>query len=180
MDWGDLVTKSAAGLGAGLGIFNSWHGWRQGKVRLQVTPTMVKVQRNIGQTASGAAIQQPFLSPGIAVVNLSSFPVTVEEVGYDLKSGDVYPLSRIDARGQWSQSGMWTPDRLPQRLEARASLRVAWWDKDEDSLKGKRIRSAYARTACGARVRRSNRVLRNVAERLANRHAVMEPVEHGG
>ena len=70
------------------------------------------------------------------------------------------------------------PDKLPQRLEARTALRMTWWDKDEEALKGKRIRNAYARTACGSTARaRSSRAFRKMAARLAQGCAVMEPIE---
>ncbi len=119
-------------------------------------------------------------SPGLKIVNMSSFPITLEEVGYFLKGGENYLLTRLDMPGQRSDSGfLWSPDKFPQMLEARTSLRIALWDKDEDELKGKRIVGAYAKTTCGvtAKVGRFNHKLRTLSNELSKGNAVMTPVE---
>jgi hypothetical protein len=126
----------------------------------------------------GSVLYRQFLSPGVKVINRSSFPVTLEEAGYDLQDGQSYPLTRLDAPGRYSSGGqIWIPDKLPQRLEPRSSLCLAWWDKYEEELKGKKIQHVYAKTACGARSRGRNRGLRAMAEKLAQGNAVMIPVE---
>jgi hypothetical protein len=71
------------------------------------------------------------------------------------------------------------PETLPRRLDAQASLRMAWLQEDENSLKGKRIDRSYAKTACGtvARSRWRNRALLTLADRLAGGRAGVEPVK---
>ena len=180
MDWGDLITRTAAALGASLGLFNSWQNWRHHRVRIRVTPITVTVKRTVARDSHGGEITQPFLSPGVAIVNLSSFPVTLEEVGYELKAGETYRLSRIDAPARWSTMGSPILEELPKRLEARSSIRLSWWDEDEQSLKGKRINRAYARTACGTLSHGRNRTLRKMASRLAQGSDVVEAIEQKG
>jgi hypothetical protein len=68
--WQDMVTLGLAGLGAVLGVMNTWQAMSRERLRLRVRPM---------QIVSGGG-----LSFGIEVVNLSSFPVTVEEVGFTL------------------------------------------------------------------------------------------------
>jgi hypothetical protein len=173
VNWGDWITKAAAALGAGLGILNTWNAWRQGKVRIRVVPTSVAVLNLISTNSMGQAIYGRFLSPGIAVINLGSFPVTLEEVGYEFKDGEKYPLTRI-ADPNWS-SGV--SEKLPQRLEAHASVRMSLWVQEEETLKGLRIRRAYARTACGTTVCVRNHALRRLTEQLTRGEPLMERVE---
>ena len=92
MNWGDWITKAAAALGAGLGILNTWHAWGQNKVRIRMIPTRVDALNHVSTDSAGQVGR--FLSPGIAVVNLSSFPVTVEEVGYEFKDRRKIPVNK--------------------------------------------------------------------------------------
>ena len=176
MELGDLITRIAAALGAGLGLFNSWQNWRQNRVRLRVTPISLQVRRDVSNDGHGV-ITGLFLSPAVAVVNLSSFAVTLDEVGYELGGGENYRLSRIDAPGRRSNGGHWISDKLPQRLEAKSPIRLSWWEEDEQKLKGKRIRRAYAKTACGKISVGRNRTLRTMAKHVAQGNNVVEPVE---
>jgi hypothetical protein len=173
MNWGDWITKAAAALGAGLGILNTWHAWRQSKVRIRVIPTRVEVLNHVSTDSAGQVIYGRFLSPGIAVVNLSSFPVTLEEVGYEFKDGEKYPLTRIDNPNQ--RSGV--SEELLQRLEAHGAVRMSLWRPEEERLRGLRISRAYARTACGTTLCVRNRALRKLAEQLTRGEALMERVE---
>jgi hypothetical protein len=177
MDWSDIITKMAAAVGAGLGIFNAWNGWRQRRVHIDVIPTSVQIARQIDISKDGSVIYRQFSSPGVLVRNLSSFPVVFEEIGYDFIDGESYCLSRIVSPGRWSEGGRWMPDELPQKVEARTSLRMALWDKDEEKLKNKQIRRAYAKTACGITAHGRNRALRKVFKRLTYGYSVFEPLE---
>ena len=128
----------------------------------------------------GGATRQLFMSPGLKILNNSPFPVTLEEAGYVLKGGGNYLLTRLDMPDQQSESGfLSSPERFPQGPEVRTSLRVAWWDNDEDNLKGKHILRAYAKTTCGtiAKVGKLDSKLRTLADELAKGSAVMKPLE---
>ena len=125
------MTRSGAALGTGF------------------IPTSVKVRNMVQQGASGNPIYGLFVSPGVRVVNSSSFPVTIEEVGYEMHEGDLYPLSRIENIEQWTG----TFSRLPQHIESHASMSLALWNREEDKVRGRRIRRAYAKTTCGTLIR---------------------------
>ena len=176
MDWGDIVTRTAAAVGACLGLVNTWHTWRQRTVRLEVIPTTMEVKRTVSTDIAGGKIEKTVCSPAVSIVNLSPFPITLEEIGYELKNHAPHSLSRVGLPGRVS-GGMWIPDKLPQRLESHASLKVAWWDEDEKALKGKCIRRAYAKTVCGTTVRGKNSLLNSVAGRLVKGEDVMAVVE---
>jgi hypothetical protein len=120
---------SAAILGAGLGIMNTWNAFNQRRVRLRVTPVH----------AFGPGGQRGF---GIEVVNLSAFPVTVTDVGFsmDRRSDKGQRISII-------QPILTDGKPWPRRLEARESVSV-FFDLRELGQHGKSIRKAYVRTSC--------------------------------
>lgn len=180
MDFGDLITKAGAGVGTGLGIFNSWHAWKLRTVNIRAIPTAVKVWRALHQGPTGNPILGHFLVPGVEVINLRSFPVTVKEVGYEVKDGTTHPLSEIDASLRWTQTGAGTipiVEKLPQRLEPRASLRMAWPENDEPNLRGKQIRRAYVKTVCGTTARARSSALTELAWKMTHGEQVVERVE---
>jgi len=180
MDWSDLTTKAGAAIGSLLGIFNAWQGWKQRRVSLQVVPGSIEVQQLNGQGSTGQPIYEKAISPSITVVNTSSFPVTVEEVGYEVEGDATFRLSRIvePAEGRYSSTGMtWIPEKLPQRLEPRTAIKLAWHDRDQQHLAGKRIRRAVVKTACGAIVRARNKSLRDLSQSVKNGQQAIRPVQ---
>jgi hypothetical protein len=123
-------TTGLAVLGAVLGIMNTWNAINQRRLRLRVRPT----------EAYSVLDGHHF---GIEVINLSSFAVTIAEVGisegwHSIKRGKrqaVLTPMIIDG-GQW-----------PRRLEAREAVSVFF---DPNSLVNReRLEKAYARTSCG-------------------------------
>ncbi len=71
----DLITISVAAVGAVLGIINTWSGLNQKRLRLRVVPKMCYPAANgMFGTAMGC----------IEVINLSAFPVSVQEIGFTL------------------------------------------------------------------------------------------------
>lgn len=171
----DWIIPVMAVFGFLLSIYNTWTQSKQRKVRMRVTPLFVRVTRLGPPGRYGSRPKIPFLSPGIEIVNLSSFPISVAEVGYELKSGLNFKLTRLDTRGRYVQA-FWIPDKLPQRLDARSSLRIALSDDDEEHLKGKEIRRCYVITECHTKVYGRNRHLRDTAEKLARGLDVFEAV----
>ena len=173
VEWLALVV---AIFGLSLGIYNAWTQSKLRRVRIKVIPLSVEVIRQGTSSEFGSIQELPFRSPGIEVVNLSAFPITVADVGYEFRTGENYPLSRLDKGGRFN-GHFWIFDKLPQRLEARSSLRVALWDKDEEYLKGKRIQRCYAITECHTSAYGRNPSLQETAKRLAKDMDIFEPVQ---
>ena len=71
LPWKDIITIALASVGAALGIMNTWNALSQRRVRLVVRPTYAL-------DPNGS--RPPMLS--ISVTNLSSFPMTINEVGF--------------------------------------------------------------------------------------------------
>lgn len=138
------VTLAIALLGAALGLINTWHTLDKNRVKLRVVP-----KRAIPY---GAA--DPRISLCIEVTNLSSFPLTIDEVGIFFKGTDrraavVTPV--LPDNGPW-----------PRRLEPRSSISA--YSQLPEPRKGRRMRCAYARTQCGRTVEGNSPAFKKIAE----------------
>lgn len=126
----EAVTMSIALIGAVLGVMNTWNAMDQRRVRLRVTPKIAIPILNGEFGRSMGCIE---------VINLSAFPVSVQEVGFTLhrnsRKGDRLTITLP-----------FTNDQQPfaRRLESRQSV-SAYFDFDARFAKAK---SAYVRTDC--------------------------------
>ena len=128
LDWQQVITLGIAGLGAVLGVMNTWQARRRDRLRLRVRP--IHFSTTAGEQGHG-----------IEVINLSTFAVTVEEIGFTMASGRADKGQRLAiVRPILSDGGPW-----PRRLEARGSV-TAYFDLGTEAAQAGR---AYARTACG-------------------------------
>lgn len=130
MKWTDWITLGIAILGAVLGLWNTWQGWRDRSVRLKLRATQ----------AIGLGGPAPTCL-SIEVTNLSSFPITIEEVG----------LTVGRPRGHLPRRAMIPPHSivvgsLPLRIEPRHSGSVVGWAQE---LPNDGYDHAYARTSGG-------------------------------
>ena len=75
MDAVQAVTLTIACIGCGLGILNTWKTFDKERTRLTVRPLNAI-------PVGAAAMMHPQVEFSIEVVNRSSFPVTVTEVGF--------------------------------------------------------------------------------------------------
>jgi hypothetical protein len=129
MNISDYVTTSLATLGAVLGILNTWNSFERQRTKLLVRPAV-----GWGPSVWGAS-SEPVLT--VEVINLSTFPVSVCDIGFNRKDGRRYAtLHRPLTCGKI----------LPQRLEAREAL-CAYFPLSE--LDAGLILDAYTRTTCG-------------------------------
>jgi len=127
------ITTWAALLGAVLGVLNTWHLLRRDTVRLVVRP-------NRAIPYGPAGLGKDTLS--IEVVNLSTFPITVAEVGLELRDGK----HMIDQQARIMQGG-----QLPIRLETREALTVLWNPTFLEDPRFTTVTKAYARCECGTK-----------------------------
>jgi hypothetical protein len=128
-----IFTIICAVIGAVLGIINAWYAFIQRRVRLRVVPKLASLMSHAGQIGPDMGC--------IEVTNLSTFPVTVSDVGFTIK-GD----PRKNPRAQIIQPIIHDGGSWPRRLEARASVTVYF---DLQPLKQHRIKKAYVLTDCG-------------------------------
>ncbi len=132
--WKDYITLALAVLGAVLGVMNTWNAMSQRRLRLKVRPSHAVA---IGTGANAFCIE---------VVNLSTFPVTIAEVGL-LFGSSLFQGERPERMVVTSpiiiDGGSW-----PRRLEARQSVSV-YFDPRTIGHPHKPLGKAYALTACG-------------------------------
>jgi hypothetical protein len=123
------LTLSIAVVGAVLGVINTWQNFDKSRLKLKVTPAHAIPIGNV----------DPTLTFCIEVVNLSTFPVSICDMGVfyrgtKRRGSIIQPV--------FSDGGMW-----PKRLEPRSSLTV--YSRTPELFQGHKIRCAYARTQCG-------------------------------
>lgn len=130
----DFVTIILATIGTVLGCVNTVDLLNRRRVRLRVVPKSAVPHHGGALTASTKHL--PGGEVCIEVINLSSFPVTIDEVGFTLpgrtRLAVIEPIL--------PDSGGW-----PRRLEPREAVTVY---ADTTTL-SPNIGKAYARTACG-------------------------------
>jgi hypothetical protein len=136
------ITFAIAVLGAVLGLINTWHGLDKSRVKLKVLPAYVIQIGGLNQ----------FFEFSIEVTNLSTFPVTIREVGFlfhGSKKRGFIEMRTLDGSS------------LPRRLEPRSSFTL--YSRLPNAENGK-IRCAYAATQCGVMKRGNSPALKQIAE----------------
>lgn len=126
------ITLAIAVLGAALGLINTWHQLSKDRVKLRVSPKIIRIFQ-------GVEVSCPHLC--IEVVNLSEFAVTITSVGFKLghKEGYLLLMQPILHDGK----------KWPRRLDRRESV---WALFDSDATQNSdliRVKKALAVTDCG-------------------------------
>jgi len=143
-------------IGTALSVFNTWRAVRRDRVNLRVTPMRAD--------GMGRASGSEYLV--IEVVNLSTFPVTISQIGFrklldDRRLAILIPIT-IDG-GSW-----------PRRLEPRTSVSTytPLANFSIDDLAD--LRCAYAITECGVEVEGKSPVLLEYALMAATHLALKD------
>ena len=146
IDLKDFVTSICAVLGTGLGLYNLYQGRIQKRVRLKVVPKVAFPVGNGRGMMNDANPRRPVSGEQeqfgcIEVTNLSSFSVTVDDVGFTIGGNP-----RKKPRASIMQPVLLDGRTWPCRLEPRTSVTAyfKWNDIRND------IKKAYAMTECGA------------------------------
>ena len=111
---------------------NMLHTIDQRRVRLRIRP-LTTVSMPEGKR--GFAIE---------VTNLSSFPVTVDEVGFEIDRRNIAKNPRASV----AYPELYDGKPWPRRLEPRENVSVHLRLQDMEIHRGRKIGRAYAKTAC--------------------------------
>ena len=148
LDTKDAITLILATIGTVLGIINYWRSIRDEKVRLRVVPVLawnfgegimsIRSSRKIGELIDRYGIPRM----GVEVINLSKFPITLDEVG--LCEGNIEKRERAP----FFQASTHQNETCPIKLAPRES--VILYSQDNHCLDYTfTIQSmAYATTSC--------------------------------
>lgn len=136
-----FVTFGLALLGAVLGIVNTVVGLINSKLRVRV-----KLVFGWGIDGSGKPLQKPH-AVGVEVTNISSFPITVIDVGVAHRRSWRHWHRRKEHRDRSTFVGSLVEVTLPQRMDAREQatfyIPLALVPNDKSYWR------VYAKTACG-------------------------------
>ena len=160
-----MLTEIAAITGAVLGILNSAWQFTRTRTRLRVIP---------GFETYGEAFGDSHTDITIKVVNLSEFPVVIEEAGIQFVDGDVRPLN---FRHTFKTGNDIESRSLPLTLAARDAV-VLTTSEDNGiraslTLSMYQAKCAYIRTASGYIKTGTSMLLKNrVAQARAESNAV--------
>lgn len=136
--------------GAILGVLNTWHNLRRDRVRLSVRPYhAIPVGLNIAP-----------INFGIEVINLSEFPIVLEDIGFQLLANKRATLSLLT-------HSIETPSKLPCKLEPHTAYSSRFHTTDVHLDFG-HIECAYARTQCGITIRGTSPALKQLTRGSAN------------
>lgn len=119
----NTVTTVLASIGAVLGFINTCNALERQRVLLRITPSYF-------------VLQGGELHVAIEVLNLSPFPVTISEIGFEVKGGN-----------KCIHTGKLTNGKLlPSRLESRDEITAIF---PCSLIPVKHIQKAFGRTICG-------------------------------
>lgn len=144
--WVQITTLAIALLGAVLGMLNTWRTFRGDRVKLRMVPLYAE------DTDGGHNF-------AVEVVNLSSFPVVVNYIGFSLQGTDKHM--------QLPAPAFIGGERLPVRLEARASCTALAPLAAFDKAQLARIDRAVVQTACGHEAKGDSTSFRQVIDLAA-------------
>ena len=127
----DLMSFLIAALGAFLGIINTWKLMDKDKLKVSVIPvTAIALDKSFDE-----------IDFGFQITNLSSFPVTINEVGV------LYKASK--SRGAATNPIMNDGGSFPRRMEPRTSFTAYIKSRQSNIVKHGMVKCAYVKTACG-------------------------------
>ncbi|WP_250865595.1 hypothetical protein [Caballeronia sp. INSB1] len=168
MEVKDWLTAGTALTGAVLGVFNLWRQLSTERIKIRVSPSLVIERSPNGVLSSITVAVDPVNPPqsvslSIEVLNLSAFPVTIDEVGMTTAG-----------EGRVSFFGAVTKEHttLPIRVESRDS--VTLYTKSYTTTEFAKALHVFAETACGTRAFGESpamKSLRSVASNISNRGA---------
>lgn len=149
----NAITLMVAGIGAALGILNTWRLFDRDRVKLLVTP-----KRAMPVTMKGISDVHGLC---IGIVNLGFVPVTISDVGVFYKD--------TTKRGVLTNPIMIDGGKFPRRLEPREAFTV--YTQPGYHLNDKKfsnVKCAYAKTDCGKTFRGKSKALNSLKEESFN------------
>jgi len=146
----DIIILIIAVIGAVLGTVNFIIARSKDKVKLKVFPKVSCFLENDERRSAKTAV---VFRVCIEVINLSDFPVTVQEVGFTTNMYKEGRLSFLDKKIAQEKG------TLPKRMEPRTLIVVYHPSPNmfKDNLE--KITGAYAITQCGLEFRGKNKAL---------------------
>lgn len=151
----DTVTVAIASIGAVLGIINTWKGYDKDRPKLKIMPKQA-IPVGIGDTRRRLCID---------VTNLSSFSLTVVEVGVFYHG--------TNERGASVRPIIIDGGDFPRKLEPRTSF-TPYFSPDAFEGCKHQIKCAYVKTDCGLTFTGNSPALKQLAKYYASNDRLPE------
>jgi len=160
----ETITLILAVVGTVLGVLNTVHQYRQTKVKLRVIPKALLIEGRTSLSTSRREVPDRCNNLCVEVINLSSFPVTIAEVGFRYRWTGNRGLMFQPRTSEEGKS-------LPIELQSRRSVTVfANSDELPDAFDGPhRVRCVYAMTSCDTTVFGSSPAFKTMRKRLSQK-----------
>ena len=151
----DDITLCIAILGAVTGIvglilsvMNTWRAFDRDRVKLKVQARCAIISRPIGGTNDLLCVE---------VTNVGFVPVTVSQVGFNLRKPRKHFLAFIPEQG--------ISDPLPKRLEPRTSMTIFVPNHVSSEDQFGFVTTAFAKTQCGESFTSGSKALKSYVKR---------------
>lgn len=142
------ITFAIAVLGAALGILNTWRAFDRDKIRIRVSPRWAI-------SYWGSEMTTRFC---LEITNLSYIPITIDQVGFDLRKPKAHILFFIP---EFIDGG-----KIPRRLEPRSSFTAYAPAGTEEKKSFADVKCAFAKTACGVVSRGTSPALKGQIKKM--------------
>ena len=157
----DIYTLIIASLSFVLGVYNFIHERKKEKIILKVRPKLSNIIRNENSGRSFIKTYDEFDSNlsydylSIEVINLSKFPVTISNMGFQTNSAKrvIIPDPIFGDKGN-----------LPMRIESRTSATGLCYLNIIGSEKIKMITKAFVETECGNLFYGDSKILKDIGK----------------
>lgn len=147
------ITLAIAILGAVLGIMNTWRSFDRDRIRLRVSPRWAIFTYPESGTSTRFCIE---------ITNLSYMPITVSQVGFELrKKKDMIFIFIPD---------FFDGGTMPRRLEPRTSFVAYMKPHAEEDKAMADVKCAFARTACGMVARGTSAALKGQVKNMRKQY----------
>ena len=167
-----LILAVITGLfGTVAGLYNTWYSWSKDQVKLRVTPKLRWVVNNIEWTLEidnseflnldQHLSEQNVLQFSVEVVNLSTFPITITEVGIGKGKGK---------NGNNCLTDLKIDRVLPQIIKSRDSFTFKYGLNNLETFPQKHHRHCcFVRTACGKTFWGTSSILKTISQKLSRK-----------
>lgn len=143
-----VITFATAVVGAVLGIINTIYNINKDRIKLRVRPVFA-------YTVGASQLKSKYI--GVEIINISSFPVSINEAGFTLKGSKqrAVILNPLTHKGE-------VP--LPYKLPSREKITL-YADYDSFIQDPYFVRCAYCETSCGITAKGKSKAIKDINDK---------------
>lgn len=154
------ITFGFAIIGCALGLLNYWRSWDRDRVKIKVLPKLSRFLHQNGAIVGAISSTERDYDKSricIEVINLSSFAVTICDVGFVAKGGGKFSMF---------QPITYDGKDFPRKLAPRESVSFYASENPFEHVQPGTIACAYAETECDTLTTGKSKALKNYLNHL--------------